>query len=149
MLPPTPTPLVHHHRTTTRGVARHNFKRRQLSPPRPKNGGPEVQPPEFFFGILHCCRRVWVATFLENETILHFFVTVGEFWYIFGERKQTFLSPKTRSRGIVPGRIFEFCIAVKEFDTLNFLEDGNKFSSPLKRGSGVLSPGKISNSALL
>ena len=31
-----------------KGVAKHNFKRRQLSPPVPKNGGPGVQPPDFF-----------------------------------------------------------------------------------------------------
>ena len=38
----------------TRGVARHNFKRRQLSPTLPKNGVQGFHP-QNFFGILHCC----------------------------------------------------------------------------------------------
>ena len=73
------------------GVARHNFKRRQLSPPLPKTG----------------VRELW--NFLE------FCIAVGAFWYIFGEIKPTFLSPKTGVRCIVPGKIFEFCIAIGEF----------------------------------
>ena len=76
---------------------------------------------------------------LFNSALLA--VTVGEFWYIFGERKQTFLSPKTEVRVIVPGKIFEFCIAVGEFWYI--LENENKLFSPLKRGSGVLFPGKF------
>ena len=106
------------------GVARHNFKRRQLSPPLPKKTG---------------VREFWI--FFE------FCIAVGEFWYIFGEIKQTFLSPKTGVWSIVPWKIFEFCIAVGEFWYI--LENENKLSSPLKRGSGALSPGKFLNSALL
>ena len=53
------------------GVARHNFKRRQLSPPLPKKG------------------------VREFRKFLEFCIAVGSFWYIFGEIKPTFLSPKT------------------------------------------------------
>ena len=45
--------------TRYRDVARHNFKRRQLSHPLPINGGPGVLL-QIFVGILHCCRRVLV-----------------------------------------------------------------------------------------
>ena len=63
----------------TSGVARHIFETRQLAHPLPKNG---VLPRIFF----------------------KFCIAVGEFWYIFAERKQTSLSPKTEVWGIIPGK---------------------------------------------
>ena len=103
-----------------RGVARHNFKRRQLLPPLPKNGGPGVLPRIFF---------------------LEFCIAVGDFWYIFGERKQTFLSPEMRIRGIVDGKIFEFCIAEGELWYI-FGEQKHTFLSP-KTGVRSIVPGKM------
>ena len=40
-------------------------------------------------------------------------VSLGEFCNIFGKWKQTFLSPKAGTRGIVPGKFFEFCITAE------------------------------------
>ena len=55
----------------------------------------------------------------------------------FRRMKTNFPAPKTKVRGIVPGKILEFCIA-ESFGT--FSENENKLSFPLKRGSGVMSP---------
>ena len=67
--------------------ARHNFKRKQLIfPPVYKNGGPGVLPPDF---------------------ISEFCKAVGEFWYIAGEQKQTFLAPETGSRVLSPGKFLK------------------------------------------
>jgi hypothetical protein len=73
--------------------------------------------------------------------MFEFSIAVGAFSYIFGERKQTFLSPNTKVQGIVPRKIFEFGITVGEFGS--YSENKNKRSSPLKWGSGVLSRDKI------
>ena len=46
---------------------------------------------------------------------VEFCIAVGDFWYIFGERKQTSLYPETGVRSNIPGKRFEFGIAVGEF----------------------------------
>ena len=66
------------------------------------------------------------------EKMFEFSIAVEEFWYIFGERKQTFFSPNTNVQSIVPRKIFEFSITVGEFGS--FSKNENKLSSPLKRG---------------
>ena len=100
--------------------------------------------------------------------IFEFCIAVGEFCFIFGERKQTFShlkrgpgfclrenswmlyccrrvlpifgernklsTSKTEVRGIVPGKIFEFCLAVGEFWYI-FVEQKQSLIFTLKRKS--------------
>ena len=61
----------------------------------------------------------------------------------FRRTKTNFPAPKT----IVPGKILEFYIAVREFWYI--LGEWKQIFLSLKPGSGELSPGKFLNSALL
>ena len=92
-----------------RGVARHNFKRRQLSLQFPKTGVRRFYP-RIFFEV--CIAKESFGKFLENVNkpssplaktgvrgIIHeknfeICIAVRELWYIFGERKQNSVSPK-------------------------------------------------------
>ena len=55
-------------RGKARGVARHNFKRRQLSPPTPKNAGPGFLHPDFFLNSALLYESF--STFSENKNKL-------------------------------------------------------------------------------
>ena len=114
------TPMV-------RGVARHNFKRRQISPSLPKTGVRGFYPGIFF---KFCIAVESFGIFSENENKLSYPLKRGSgvfspgkclnsallyesfSTYIFGERIQTFLSPETKDRSFVPGKFVEFCIVV-------------------------------------
>ena len=142
-----------------RGVARHNFKKRQLSPPLPKNVG---STPGIFVEFCIDVGEFWYIfgerkqTSLSSKTgvrgfvpgkIFEFYITVGDFWYIFGEQNQIFLPPKTGVWSIltVHRKLLEFCVAIV---SVHFRERKQTFL-PLKRRSGVLSSGKFLHSALL
>ena len=95
------------------GRSQTKFQEEATSPPVPKNASPGVLPRIFFV----------------------FCIVVGEFWYIFGERKQTFLSSKTRVRGIVTGEFVNSALLYRRV-LVNFGRTKTNFPAPIKRRSG-------------